>query len=50
MYNMYFLYAAQVAAAKFAETFEDFPPVQRPGSFTIDDALKKMSEVPAGAS
>ena len=50
MYNMYFLYAAQVAAAKFAETFQDFPPVQKPGSFTIDDALKKMSEVPAGAS
>ncbi|UNK49550.1 arylsulfatase [Lysobacter sp. S4-A87] len=48
--NMYFLYAAQTAAAMFAATFKDFPPAQLPGSFTIDDALKKMSETPAGAS
>ncbi len=50
LYNMYFLYAAQFAAGKFAETFKDFPPAQKPGSFTIDDALTKMSEVAAGAS
>ena len=48
--NMYFIYAAQTAAAKFAATFKDFPPAQRPGSFTIDDAMKKMAEAPAGAS
>ena len=50
IHNMYFLYAAQFAAAKFAETFKDFPPAQKPGSFTIDDALSKMSEVAAGSS
>jgi arylsulfatase len=48
--NMYFLYAAQTAAGMFAGTFQDFPPAQRPGSFTIDDALSRMSEVAAGAS
>src|SRR6476661_8173113 len=47
LYNMYFLYADQTAAGMFAATFKDFPPVQRPGSFTIDDALSKMTEVAA---
>jgi len=37
LHNMYFLYAAQAAA-------------QKPGSFTIDDAMKKMSEATSGAS
>jgi len=32
------------------ETFKEFPPVQRPGSFTIDDAMSKMGEVAAGSS
>jgi len=50
LHNAYFLYAAQVAAARFAATFKDFPPAQRPGSFTIDDALTKMGEVAAGSS
>jgi arylsulfatase A-like enzyme len=50
MHNAYFLYAAQFAAARFAETFKDFPPVQKPNSFTIDDALAKMREATAGAS
>src|SRR5215475_15711760 len=33
-HNAYFVYAAQTAAAKFAETFKDFPPVQKPNTFT----------------
>src|SRR5688572_1535462 len=43
LYNAYFIYAAQTAAAKFAETFKDFPAIQRPNTFTIDDAMEKMS-------
>jgi hypothetical protein len=43
LYHGFFLMAGQAAAAKFAETFKEFPPAQRPGSFTIDDAMKKMS-------
>jgi arylsulfatase len=48
IHNAYFIYAAQEGAARFAATFKDFPPIQRPGSFTIDDAVAKMSE--AGGS
>jgi arylsulfatase A-like enzyme len=50
LHNAYFIYAAQVGAAKFVETFREFPAVQKPGSFTIDDAMAKMSDVTSGAS
>jgi arylsulfatase A-like enzyme len=50
LYNAYFLYAAQLGAAKFAETFKEFPPVQKPNTFTVDDALAKMREAMAGSS
>jgi hypothetical protein len=49
IHNAYFIYAAQTAVAKFVETFKEFPPVQKPGSFTVDDAMAKMSDV-GGAS
>jgi len=48
LHNAYFIYAAQFAAGKFAETFKEFPAVQRPNSFTVDDALAKMSEAAGG--
>ena len=48
LHNLYFIFAAQTAAAKFVETFKDFPRVQKPGSFTIDDAMAKMSEPASG--
>ena len=44
----YLIFAAQALAADFVATFKDFPPVQRPGPFTIDDAIAKMNDV-AGA-
>ncbi|HYJ99363.1 MAG TPA: arylsulfatase, partial [Burkholderiaceae bacterium] len=50
LYNAYFIYAAQLGAAKFAETFKDFPPVQKPNTFTVDEALAKMSEAMAGST
>jgi arylsulfatase len=34
----------------FAATFKDFPPIQKPGSFTIDDAIAKMADAGAGSS
>jgi len=43
-HNAYFIYVAQAAAAKFAETFKEFPAIQKPNTFTIDDAMTKMSE------
>ena len=48
LHHAYFIYVAQTAAAKFAATFKDFPPAQRPGSFTIDDAMAKMAEAGSG--
>jgi arylsulfatase A-like enzyme len=48
LHNAYFVYAAQAGAAKFAETFKEFPAVQKPNSFTIDDAMAKMSQAASG--
>jgi arylsulfatase len=50
LYNSYFIFVAQAAAAKFAETFRDFPAIQPPNTFTIDDAMKKMSDMASGAN
>jgi arylsulfatase A-like enzyme len=44
----YIVLAASVMASKFAETFKDFPPIQKPNSFTIDDAIGKMNEAASG--
>jgi arylsulfatase len=39
----------QAVAAKFAETFREFPVVQKPNTFTIDDAMAEMSEAASGS-
>jgi arylsulfatase len=49
LYHDYIIFTAETVARKFAETFKDFPPVQRPNSFTIDDAVAKMAEAAAGS-
>jgi arylsulfatase A-like enzyme len=49
IHNDYLIFAAQAAAAKFAETFKEFPAIQKPNTFTVDDAIAKMSEA-TGAS
>jgi len=50
IHNAYFVYGAQGAMAKFVATFKDFPIIQKPNTFTVDDALRKMSEAHSGAS
>jgi arylsulfatase A-like enzyme len=40
----FMIYGAQAAAAQWAATFKDFPPVQKPNTFTLDHALAAMSE------
>jgi len=50
LYHAYILYGAYTIADQFAATFKDFPPIQKPNTFTIDDALAKMSEAAAGGS
>jgi arylsulfatase len=39
---------AQAAAAKWLESFKEFPPRQKPASFNLDEVMRKMSEQPAG--
>ena len=48
IYHAYILYGAYIVADKFAETFKEFPPVQKPNSFTIDDAMSMMREAASG--
>jgi len=48
--NNFFILAANVAVARFVETFKEFPSVQRPNTFTITDALEKMTEAASGAN
>ncbi|HMA72235.1 MAG TPA: arylsulfatase [Xanthobacteraceae bacterium] len=38
------MYGALTIATEFLETFKEFPPSQRPGSFTIDQAVDKLRE------
>jgi arylsulfatase len=40
--------SAQAVVAKFMETFKEFPPVQRPNTFTVEDAHAKISQPPGG--
>jgi arylsulfatase len=40
----YMIMASQTIAGKFAATFKDFPAIQKPNSFTIDDALKALAD------
>jgi arylsulfatase len=47
--NAVMVLAAQAVVAKFVETFKEFPAVQKPNTFTVDDALSKLSEAVSGA-
>ena len=49
LYHDYIALAAQMVVARFAETFKEFPAVQKPNTFTIGDAIAKMSEAGGGA-
>jgi arylsulfatase len=50
IHNAYFIYLAQYAARMFAETFKEFPAIQKPNTFTVDDAIAKMSEAASSVS
>jgi hypothetical protein len=42
MDHAYIAYGAQAGVARFLETFKEFPPSQRPATFTIDQAMEKL--------
>jgi arylsulfatase len=50
MRHAYRICAVQALAAQFAETFKEFPAIQKPNTFTIDDAMAQMSAAHGGAS
>jgi arylsulfatase len=41
---------AQQYVGKFLATFKEFPPSQKPGSFSLDQVLKTLNDVPAGTN
>ena len=45
--RVYLLVPAQAYVAKFLETFKEFPPSQKAGSFSLDKVMEKMTD--AGA-
>jgi arylsulfatase len=47
LHHDYILHLGNILAGKWAETFKEFPPIQKPNSFTIDAALELMA---SGAS
>jgi arylsulfatase len=44
----YLALAAQVIVTDFLATFQEFPPRQKPASFTIDQALERMQDAAVG--
>jgi arylsulfatase len=44
----YLLYGAQAGTAEFLETFKEFPPSQRPASFTVDQAMEVLKRPGGG--
>jgi arylsulfatase len=48
LHHAYILFGAFAIADKWATTFKEFPPIQKPNSFTIDDALRMMSQSSVG--
>jgi arylsulfatase A-like enzyme len=46
--HCFIVYPAIAIAAKWAETFKEFPPIQKPNTFTLDQALTSMSAAAAG--
>jgi arylsulfatase len=42
------LVPAQAVVAQFLATFRDFPPRQKPASFSVEQALEAMRKASAG--
>lgn len=50
LYHAYILYGAYGIADQWAATFKDFPPIQKPNSFTIDDAISMLRDASTAAA
>ena len=47
---LFLLVPAQQYVGKFLATFKEFPPSQKPGSFSIDRALQALQSGAGGGS
>ncbi len=47
--NCFIVYPAQAIAAEFINTFKEFPPAQKAATFTLGDALEKLSSLGTAA-
>jgi hypothetical protein len=45
--HLFVLVPAQAIVAEHLTTFQEFPPRQRPGSFSIDQAMEKLMNQPS---
>jgi arylsulfatase len=45
---MFALIPAQAIVARFLESFKDYPPRQKPGSFSVSDALSHLQTAVQG--
>jgi arylsulfatase len=48
LYHGYIALAAQTIVAEILATFQDFPPRQQAASFTIDQAMERMTAAVSG--
>jgi arylsulfatase len=46
--HLFLLYGAQAYVGNFLATFKDYPPSQKPGSFSIDQAMEKLRQGSGG--
>ena len=46
--HAFVLVPAQQFVGQFLSTFREFPPSQKPGSFSIDNALEALQSGPQG--
>jgi arylsulfatase A-like enzyme len=47
-HRMFAFVPAQAFVAKWISSFKDFPPRQKPASFSLDEVMKKLEEGPRG--
>jgi hypothetical protein len=47
---MFVLVPAQAYVGKFLATFKDYPPRQKPGSFSVDQVLESLQAAGAKAN
>jgi hypothetical protein len=45
----YIALAASIIMVPFLESFKEFPPRQKPGSFSLDQALQRIQDSAGGA-